>query len=261
MTEPYLRRTQRPLEPVSLDPDAPWPSVDAAYAGALSALEGLDSAVGGYKIGGVNAGSRKAFNVEALYFGALAESEILSEPSRAPGLRLAEIKGEVEVALRIAADPPSAPDAALQADGLFDAFAIALEMPSSPVLNITDGGVSALIADRCGAGALLLGPTHPIGAGGVGPLSGDGDWSFSLEQNHQTLAKGGVRDLTDPPLAIGRAFVAEAIERGFPIRAGQWIATGGATPCPTLAPGAHVRVLWDGAAVLEFTVAIDGGAA
>ena len=214
-------------------PAPPRPaSLDAAYAALAKALAS-EPPPAGWKLGGTNWASRAAFGMDRLWFGPLAAHEVLSTPTRAPGLPLAELKGEAEIALRIAPEGAATP---------WDAWRVALETPSSLVPDMAAAGVATLVADRCSAGSLLLGPPEPAGAL-VALENGAAGSRFAIEIDGREAAVGALSDLTDAPSACLAAFLAEARSRGFHPRPGDWVATGGITPCIDLPEGARARVL------------------
>lgn len=252
---PYVREELAPREPIALPPERVPSDIGEAYR-LLRGEVGHDSRFGAaWKLGGTTATTRRIFRVEALYFGPLHETELLTAPPRAPGRPLAEIKGEAEIALRIAPQAEALLESGVDAIAeaplaeLFDAWCITLEMPSSPISNLVEAGVAALVADRCAAGALLLGPLHPYAAGT--------DWTgtrLRTEQDGETIAEGGAEALVDPADVCARDFLIEALRRGFRPAPGQWISTGGITPCVPFRDGAEVVVFHDDTPVLRFTV-------
>ena len=212
----------------------------------LRAATGRDAGFGAaWKLGGTTPTTQAAFHVSKVYFAPLHASEIVREPSRVSLGHLCELKGEVEIALRLS---PAAAQGARGEDA-FDAWCVALEMPASAILNLPEAGVAALIADRCAAGALILGPAHPMS---------DTTWqearSVVLQQDGSDVARGGVSNLVASPLACAAAFLEEASLHGFAAGAGQWISTGGFTPCAALQPG-RITVLDGETAVLDFELA------
>lgn len=237
MTEPYLRRVQSPVTGLRLSPLDLFPSLEAAYA-ALAALQAPEAdRWGGWKLGGTNHGSRAAFGVDRLYYGAVARDEILERPDKAPGFPLYEIKGEVEIALRVAPDGTG-----------FDAWCVALEMPSSPLEGLVELGVVALVSDRCATGALLLGPveTGPLPSAEArfvqrinGVVAADSDMAGSLV--------GTVDEIFADFLAMARA-------HGAPVTGGDWVAIGGITPCLPYAKGDRVEILLNDTVVLDVTI-------
>jgi 2-keto-4-pentenoate hydratase len=236
-TAPYLRRDRSPLGARRLAPGELPVSLDAAYAGMAALTAAEPGRWGGWKLGGSNHASRAAFGVDRLYYGAIDCTEILDRPVRAPGFPLAELKGEVEIALRIAPGGVG-----------YDAWCIALEMPSSPLLGLPGIGVAALVADRCAAGALLLGPVRE------GPLPDLSAARFAQEIDGTLQGESGIDALVAPPADLLADFRALAADHGAPVAAGHWVATGGITPCLPYRPGARVRIFHDGAAVIDTVI-------
>jgi 2-keto-4-pentenoate hydratase len=211
-------------------------TLDAAYA-ALAAVQAKNPGHwGGWKLGGSNHASRAAFGVDRPYYGALAQDEILMQPSVAPGRPLAELKGEVEVALRL--DPSCAGH---------DAWCVALEMPASALVDLVGLGVVALVADRCAAGVLVLGPVQ------YGPLPGP-QARFGQRINGVARGEFGQETLVDTPTAILTGFLAMARGHGAALAPGQWVATGGIGPCLGYMPGDRVEVTLDGRTVIDIVV-------
>ena len=238
----YLRQERSPLSAVTLGGDTTPASLSAAYAGMAVEIGREPDRWAAWKLGGTNYGSQAAFNVTRGYFGAIDRTEILWEPAIAPGFPLFEIKGEVEVALRIAADGQG-----------FDAWCVCLEMPSSPITNLLEAGVAALVADRCAAGALLLGAEKPVSR-----LNETESASFTLEIDGGAASVGTLADLVASPADCLEDFLALAAETDFKPKAGDWVATGGITKCVAFKPGAHVRVLFNEDVALDFTASLTG---
>ena len=231
---PYQRQTRSPLERVTLDPAAVPATLKAAYAAQRDTLSADPGRWGGWKLGGSNPASRAAFGVTSLYYGALDLSEILRQPETAPGFPLCEMKGEVEIALRIT-------------DTGYDAWCVALEMPACPLDNLMALGVRALVADRCAAGALLLGPVQD------GPLPDLTQARFTLSADAVTLSEAGLDALIAPPDTLLADFRALAATHGIRPRPGDWVATGGITACCAFAPGSQVQVRLDQTLMLDFS--------
>lgn len=232
----YYRQTLRPAQRIVLPATEAPADLETAYRDIRNSLESGEFTCGGWKLGGSNHATQAAFSVSEPYFGALDTSEILSAPTAAPGVPLCEMKGEVEIALRIAPGGQG-----------YDAWAVALEMPASAIENLPEAGVAVLVADRCGAGALLLGPVH---AGALPDLSAA---RLALVVNGTPLSEAGIEALTDTPEALLATFVEMAKGLGFDPEPGEWVATGGITACCPFAPGDRVSVTLDGVAALDFT--------
>ena len=233
----FLRRGATAAPPVTLGPSDLPPSLDAAYRALAAAQAEEPARWGAWKLGGTNAGTRAAFGVTEPYYGAVARDEMMFGGGLAPARPLTELKGEVEIALRIA-------------PGLagHDAWCVALEMPASGVANLPGAGVVALVADRCAAGALVLGPVQ------TGPVPGPG---ARLRQSVEggASSEGVVADLTAPPEALLGGLLALARSHGAPVAAGHWVATGGITACLPYRPGDRVAVTLDGAPALHVQIA------
>jgi 2-keto-4-pentenoate hydratase len=234
----YLRRERSPVGERHLSAAEVPATLDLAYGAMADFTRADPDQWGGWKLGGSNHASRAAFGVDRLYYGALARSEILTSPALAPGFALHELKGEVEIALRISADGTG-----------YDAWCIALEMPSSPLQGLPGLGVAALVADRCAAGALLLGPIRH------GRLPDLAAAQLVQRVNGTVLCEARpAENLTAPPESLLAEFIALARAHAAPVAAGHWVATGGVTVCLPYAPGDRVEVALDGDCQLSFLV-------
>lgn len=229
----YFRSDLRPSERFHLHSSDTPGDLTEAY----DLLRRLDWDWRGWKLGGSNHATRAAFGVSTPYFGPLHASEILYTPEEAPLLPLCEMKGEVEIALRIDATGSG-----------YDAWCVALEMPASAIENLPAAGVAALVADRCGAGALLLGRVRS------GALPAMDAARFALLGNGVSLSEAGPETLSGPPPDILRDFLESARALGFSPSAGDWVATGGITSCCDFAEGDRVTVTLNGIPELDFRV-------
>ena len=225
---PYLRRSSVPGE--WAEHGGAWPSLDAAYVAVCDALNGP---VAAWKLGGTNEATRQAFNVSTLYFGPLYTDEVFAadQPMELP---LLQTQAEVEIAIRIGVNG-------------FDAWCFAAELPSCPLRNVAASGVATLVADRCGAGALILGPVRRLAEG----WSGD----ITLNIGGAAVARGHADRLIADPIAIAAQFVGLARRYGFAPKQGDWIATGGLTPCVPIPRTGAVTVAVDGRPEFTFSMA------
>ena len=251
----YVREQLSPLIGINVDRWSVPDSLDEAYALIKTKYANRDGFGDGWKLGGTTVATRQAFGVDDLYFGMLHTSEILSNPKAAPGQQLFEIKGEAELALRCSPKVANLTNGtqtdhdALISRGLFDAWCVALEMPSSPILNLVEAGVNALVADRCAAGCLILSTPKPYEDKHVWNNS-----ELTILQNDKVIAVGNTDKLLAPANELAAVFIRKALHYGFTIKPGQWIATGGLTPCVPLIPGAQIKVIYQGDTVLRFQV-------
>ena len=230
----YVRREVAPMRPIRLAPDQLWESLEEAYAAVRETSPAERGFGAAWKLGGTTAATRDTFRVDEAYFGPLHGSQVVSLPGSVPGTPLCELKAEVEVAVRIG---PGGEE--------LDAWCVAVEMPASPIEDLVERGVTALVADRCAAGCLVLGAPRPLGE-----LPGDA--AIVLRVDGSPRSEGALHTLLGTPLEHARHFLTLARSHGFAPAAGQWIATGGLTPCAPLARGARVEVSWDGAVAMAF---------
>jgi len=236
---PYVRSTLRPVSRFQVNAEARQDSLEHAYAALLEVVQNSPGEWAGWKLGGSNYATCAAFGVNQPYFGPLHHTEILHQPAMAPDFAICELKGEVEIALRI--------DSACSG---YDAWAVCLEMPASAVENLPEAGVETLVADRCGAGALVLGPVIQ------GPLPNLSTTRFGLHANRRCLSEAGLDSLTAHPAILCDTFLKLSKGLGFTPGPGDWVATGGITGCCALEEGTRAAVFLDDRAFLEFTVSI-----
>lgn len=228
-------------------------SLEAGYANQRAALAGNACYGGAWKLGGTTEMTRAVFGVTRPYFGVLHASEIAIDPIVMPALPLIELKAEAELCLRLGPKVDSLADQDwhildnVDPITLFDAWCWGLEFPASPITNLADCGVAALVADRCAAGALALTQMRPL----------TGDWprdKLIIRQGNKDLATGDISALLDPPDVIGHMFLQEAVANGFDPRAGEWVATGGLTPCVQLTEGRGAQLVAGEAVVMDLMI-------
>lgn len=255
----YFRKERTPLQAVHLSASQVPPNLSDAYRG-LRELVDTDPSFGtAWKLGGTTETTQRIFNVDKVYFGALHESEVAILPSRAPTFPTFELKGEAEIALRIA---PSAMSFLVEGESatrsappsaLFDSWCVALELPSSPIENLVECGLLALVADRCAAGFLALGRAR-----GIHDATNWIGGKIRIEQNGEVIASGGADALVWTPDECARTFLLEALAQGFQPKPGQWVSTGGATACVPYNRGAEIIVFYNDIEELRFVVGSEG---
>jgi 2-keto-4-pentenoate hydratase len=226
-------------------------SAASAYETAAATLGLRGEPTAAWKLGATNAKTRKVFGTDEVYFGGLAASEVwhADVPTAPPCLPV--FKGEAEIALRLAEDIPNDPERSL--DELlparpFDAWAPSLEAPYSCVGNLPGAGLAALLMDRCAAGALFLGsPRRDVDDDAMNDR-------IEILAAGTTVAAADTSALAMSPAEAALAFVAIARNAGFALRKGQWIATGGLTPCVPLPHGEPVELRFAGKSVFSVVV-------
>jgi len=227
-------------------------TLEAAYDFAAATVGLLGKPVAAWKLGATTAGTRRTFSTDEIYFGALLPEEVWVSTSgeRAPAPPL--LRGEAEMAFRLAEDIEAGESESLLAgDGRepFDCWAPAIEAPYSCVENIPEAGLRALLIDRCAAGALYLGAPRS--------QMDDSETMQRMEifAGGHLLAHGdaGTALLMSPSRAALR-FLAVAARQGVNVRCGQWISTGGITPCVPMPFGQPIQLRLGGETVFELFV-------
>jgi 2-keto-4-pentenoate hydratase len=206
------------------------PTVHVAYENAATGVGLTGRPIAGWKLGATTAATRAAFSTDEIYFGPILDCEIWFRGASGALPNPVQFRGEAEIAFRLASDfEPSAKELAKEDPStLFDAWAPALESPSSVVENLPEAGLTALLMDRCAAGGLFLGVArHDLYDPAIG-----GTLEILLDEN--VVAAGRAANLILPPLEAARKAVDLIREQGFSLRRGQWISTGGVTPCVEL---------------------------
>lgn len=226
-------------------------SVASAYETAAAVLGLLGEPTAAWKLGGTNTKTRETFATDEVYFGGLTVAEVwhAGDPTVPPCLPV--FKGEAEIALRLAHDISSDQDPSLDSrcsSDLFDAWAPALEAPYSCVDDLRTAGLKALLMDRCAAGALFLGCLRQ---------NVDDDTMHApieIVVGGEARATADTSALLMPPAAAARDFLRLARKAGFTLRKGQWISTGGLTPCIPLPHDEPVELRFAGDTVFSVVV-------
>lgn len=239
-------RTDHSNFPIYLHSENIPPSLDEAYSLIKKELTLWEEAPAAWKLGGTSHTTSRLYSVSAPYFGMLKASEVWSSPC---SLRLKDKQHtsvELECILRLGQSFSSILHAGEETliscplELLFDLWAWGLEMPFSPIANLPELGLPALVADRCAAGSLVLGTPHKFL-----PNSPE-EWKEARVQlaiDGKIQAEGKIEALTTPPDICVRRFLVEALRYDFMPMPGQWIASGGLTPCFSLALARKVEVL------------------
>jgi 2-keto-4-pentenoate hydratase len=215
-------------------------TVAAAYDMAAATLGYLGTQAAGWKLGATTAATRRLFATEEIYFGALLPGEIWDATQSAPPPAPPFLRGEAEIAFRLAVDL-RCEDSELALRGsdadLFDAWAPAIEAPYSCVANIAEMGLRSLLMDRCAAGALYLGERRPdINDPAIEQI-------LEIEAEGVSVAQGAANtSLLMTPVEAARGFLKVAAAQGVNVLRGQWISTGGITPCVVLPFGKPLQL-------------------
>ena len=222
-----LRRTRnrRRFEAEDLPADAA-----AAYAVAAQCVAQSERAVAAWKLGATTATTRAIFATETIYFGAIFADEMWTAGQSSAHVPPPVFRAEAEIALRLRIDIPSGQGRRLAAElgpkDIFDAWTPALEAPYSCIENIPGAGLVGLLSDRCAAGALFLGAAK----GDVLDPAMDDDIAILIDGVEVCAAKASTALLMSP-VAAALGFLGVASDQGVAMERGQWISTGGITPC------------------------------
>jgi len=235
---------RRVLAPVDLPADP-----DAAYALAAETVRQAGKSVAAWKLGATTAGTRATFATETIYFGALHRDEVWVAGESPAHMPPPVFRAEAEIAFRLAIDIAAADAVHLAANTpsavLFDAWTPALEAPYSCIINIPEAGLTALLSDRCAAGALFLGtPRHDVRDSAI-----DGEIAILIDGAVAAVATAP-KALLMSPIEAARGFIIEAGRQDVALARGQWISTGGITPCIDLpSDGTPIGLSFAGEAV------------
>lgn len=218
----------------------------AAYRLSLECIDGISENIAAWKLGGSTAITRAAFNTEKIYFGAMVESEVYHPPHVGSLCVKLPLRGEAEIALRLACDiTDEILEHPVSAD-IFDAYAPVIECPWSVVADLPQAGLRALLMDRCASGELLLTASRPYD-----PAALDGVLEIVADNTVLTSGRSSASLLMSPESAAIEALGA-MLANGYRPTAGHWIATGGITACVPLPLGTPFSLLYDGVVVGEF---------
>ena len=224
-------------------------ATEAAYDFAAAVVGLLGKPIAAWKLGATTEGTRRKFSAHEIYFGALLSEEVWSAASGEPAPAPPQLRGEAEIAFRLSVDIEAEESAALLAEfsGLpFDCWTPAIESPYSCVENIDEAGLRALLIDRCAAGALYLGAPRS--------QMDDPEMMQTLEIFAATnrLSQGDAGSvLLMPPAKAALGFLKVAAAQGVNVRRGQWISTGGITPCVPMPFGQAIQLRLGGKTEFE----------
>ncbi|MFE3836210.1 hypothetical protein [Pseudogemmobacter sonorensis] len=187
--------------------------LETAYALALAGL--APEQVAGWKIGGANPWSQAAFGNDEPFFGALLEGEVFVGAGALALTGLVSPLAEPEVMLELA----DLPDAGGRAR--FSRMALGFEIPASVLNAEAKARLTGQVVDRAGAGLLWIGPPRPFEAQALEGLA------VRFGKSDESRSEGSVANVIGHPLGAAQAMMKVALRHGAPLRAGQWIATGG----------------------------------
>ena len=230
-----------------------YPSdIDEAYEIQKAVTEKLDQKIGAWKLGGTNPWTREAFACSDAYWGPIFAENVLHahEVNIINWGFECEPRAEAEIAFRLAKDvrPDEIVAREIDLPSLFDCVAPSLEFPVNFYSDVVDHGLPSLIADLCGSGYLVLGPPIQI------------DWQAIAMPTAVTvveraeIASGTSGSLIGGTQEILKDFLRSAGQRGFHFKKGQWVATGGCTPCVPIRYKEPLTVRFENLKALKFSL-------
>ncbi|MEX0298266.1 MAG: hypothetical protein AB3N28_04300 [Kordiimonas sp.] len=247
----YVRREIFPEQPVGfVSCEMLLQKLEDCYQKVHKCISSDWSEISAWKLGGTNAATQKAFNVEELYFGPLSKTQVYHEGECLhSSVRLFSLQAEPEICLRLSRDMGPGVDFE-DYTALFSSWSWGLEYPNTSIENMVKAGVQALVLDHCAAGLLCVGTEKPISD--LQAL--DRNDSVELETRAQVISEGSVGNLLSPPIQTAADFLRLATKLGFEFREGQYIATGGLAPCKVIAPDQDVVLRVNGREELRMSL-------
>lgn len=224
--------------------------IEQAYALGLKAF--TEDKLGAIKLGGTNKRTRAVFNVSRPYWGSLLASEVFQGGAKlVPGKFISpSVEPEIVVAFSRPFRATTKPrDIGVLFNSL-DWVSIGLEIPDTVLTDPPTDGVQALLADRCAAGALVVGERQKPAA--LGQLERA---SAQLEFNAQTVSQREADcDLIGGVLGAVRDALTVLGEYECTVPAGVIISTGGLAPAIPLRENTFVTArLGESSVSFEFS--------
>lgn len=194
-------------------------------------VAGYFSPLTAWKAGGTNKKTQEYFAVTQAYFGPIPSQFVCTGENIELDSRTihSPLKGEAEVCFCLnemvqVLNSQSTKQEILSSIG---SVHLCLELPWTQ-FSQPSSGLDYLIADMCGANALLLGPGMPFS-----------QWSessdrFILSTKGNVLTDGNVLDSIIKPLDCYFEFITFCLRYGITLRSDMYIATGGVTACVEL---------------------------
>lgn len=205
-------------------------------------------AVGGWKLGGSTLQTREAFNVNEVYCGPIFADAIsaANQPVVFPN-HIDQPFGEVELVFELSkrVEDMGMRDIATYRGVLacIKRIYVGVEFPWS-IFELPLAGLSALVADQCASGVLVVG-AKPI------PLD---SLDFVVSDGQDILASGSTENLVGGPVNILGDFLALAHEQSIRLAKGHLVATGGCTPCVAFPRSKKIEVLCNDRVALSFAI-------
>lgn len=155
---------------------------------------------------------------------------------------------EAEYVLRLDADAPADKQSWTPEEAVAfpSTLFIGMEVASSPLATINQLGPRVVVSDFGNNNGLIVGGEIP----GWASLGESGLTCRSLIDGRQ-VGQGGAAMLPGGLRAAFAFALSRSAQRGRPLRAGEWIATGNATGIHDILPGQQVRIEFDGYGAID----------
>jgi 2-keto-4-pentenoate hydratase len=196
-----------------------------------------------WKLGGTTQPVRDIFGISVPFYGPIGGHELFEngDPVSLPPLPDPVVEPEIAVRLSRDVEPRRTQRSDAQVLTYIDAVAPALDIAAVALQNPAEEGVLSLIADRAGAGLILVGNWHHVDA-----LSRLRNQSVRLLLNGSERSSGGEPALIGGVLGALRDFFAEAARENRTLTEGDIVATGGLAPAIPLGKSKNVTAAFDG---------------
>ncbi|MDA9981750.1 hypothetical protein N9H39_03235 [Gammaproteobacteria bacterium] len=184
----------------------------------------------GWKLGGTTSLTQAMFDTNATYYGPIYQASIYESknPIELPDW-MNNPRGEAEVCFELSDKVKGLSDTTMDEIDISE-FIVnimpSIELPWS-VFPLPAAGLNVLIADQCGTGALVFGDRLPYSSTHFPSLSGE----VMISSTSGLLTEGSIEDILAGPLTALADFLRLAQQHQLQIKSGDFVATGGCTPC------------------------------
>lgn len=196
-----------------------------------------------WKLGGTTQPVRDIFGITVPFYGPIGGHELFENGDPVALPPLPDPVAEPEIAIRLSRDVEPRRSQRSDAEILtyIDALAPALDIAAVALQNPAEEGVLSLIADRAGAGLILVGNWHHADR-----LERLRNQSVRLLLNGSERSSGSEAALIGGVLGALRDFFAEAAREERTLIEGDIIATGGLAPAMPIGKSKNVTAAFDG---------------
>lgn len=195
--------------------------------------------ISAWKAGGTNQKTQKYFSVTDAYFGPIPSKFVFTDSNIELNSKLihSPLKGEVEVCFctNEKVQDLTVESTTEQILSSIESVHLCLELPWSQ-FSQPSSGVEYLIADLCGANALLVGPGIPF------LKWSESEDELRLTTGSKILTKGNVLESIIKPLGCYLEFIKICLKNKIELEKNIYLATGGVTECVELPANGTVQI-------------------